>query len=127
MSEEKEKKNIEFVSEKEEVKEIQKYSVKHWITGRVFASAEIRSQLPFIVFLAFLGFVYIANRYHAERLMRNTLKLKQELDELRAESITTASELMFLSRQSQVQKFVNQENLGLKEAVAPPKRIKWRD
>lgn len=122
-----EKKNIEFVNQQEEEKELRKYSVKQWITGSALAKANVRQQLPFVIFLAVLGFVYIANRYHAEALMRDTVKLQQELDELRAESITTAAELMFACKQSQVQKAVDEEGLGLKEATAPPMRIKMRD
>ena len=122
-----EKKNIEFVDQQEEEKELKKYSVKQWITGSALAKANVRQQMPFVIFLAVLGFVYIANRYHAESLMRDTMKLQQELDELRAESITTAAELMFACRQSQVQKMIDAEGLGLKEAIAPPLRIKMRN
>ena len=123
----KEKENIEFVNSTEEVKELRNYSIKGWLTGSVLAKASARKQIPFIIFLAFLAAAYIANRYHAERLMRNTMLLEQELDELRAESITTASELMFSSRQSQVLKLVEENNLGLKESRVPPRRIKMRD
>jgi hypothetical protein len=122
-----EKKNIEFVNQQEEEKELKKYSVKQWITGSALAKANVRQQMPFVIFLAVLGFVYIANRYHAESIMRDTMKLQQELDELRAESITTAAELMFACRQSQVQKMIDKEDLGLKEATAPPLRIKMRN
>ena len=83
--------------------------------------------MPFIIFLVGLGIVYIGNRYNAEHILRNTAKLQQELDELRAESITTASELMFASRQSQVIKAIEENHLGLKESTVPPKRIKMRD
>jgi hypothetical protein len=123
----KENENIEFVNSTEEVKELRKYSIKGWLTGSVLAKASARKQIPFVIFLAFLAAAYIANRYHAERLMRNTMLLEQELDELRAESITTASELMFSSRQSQVLKLVEENNLGLKESRVPPKRIKMRN
>lgn len=121
----KETENIEFENQKEEEKELRKYSVKEFITGSILAKADVRKQIPFLIFLTVLGFIYIANRYHAEKLMRDTSVLQQELDELRAESITTASELMFASRQSQVLKLVQENNLGLKESTEPPKRIKY--
>lgn len=123
----KEKENIEFVNQAEEQKELKKYSVKEVITGSILAKASVRKQMPFIIFLAFLAVLYIANRYHAEHLLRETSKLQSVLDELRAESITAASELMFASRQSQVLKLVNENNLDLKESRVPPKRIKMRD
>lgn len=121
------KENIEFDSPKEELKELKKYSFKELITGSLLGKDTFRKQLSFIIFLAVLAFIYIASRYHAERLTRDTAKLQSELDELRAESITVASELMFASRQSQVLKLINENNLGLREPTEPPRRIKMRD
>ena len=120
-------KNPEFISEKEEQKELRKYSLKEMITGSVLAKEQVAKQIPFLIFLTLLGIIYIANRYHAEHLVRQTVKLQQTLDELRSESITTASELMFASRQSQVYKLVKENHLDLKESTVPPARVKMRD
>lgn len=123
----KEKENKEFDSPKEEQKELKKYSLKEYITGSILAKDTFRKQLSFIIFLFALGFIYIASRYHAERLTRETSNLQTELDELRAESVTVASELMFSCRQSQVLKLIQENDLGLKESTRPPTRIKMRD
>ena len=120
-------KNPEFISEKEEQKELRKYSLKEMITGSVLAKEQVAKQIPFLIFLTLLGIIYIANRYHAEHLVRQTVKMQQTLDELRSESITTASELMFASRQSQVYKLVKENHLDLKESTVPPARVKMRD
>jgi len=120
-------KNPEFISEKEEQKELRKYSLKEVITGSILAKEQVAKQIPFLIFLTLMGIIYIANRYHAERVVRQTVKLQQELDELRSESITTASELMFASRQSQVYKLVKENHLDLKESTVPPTRVKMRD
>jgi hypothetical protein len=80
-------------------------------------------QLPFVFFITFLIILYIGNRYHAEKLIRQTLELQTELRELRAKSISTASELEFISRQSEVAKLVESRGLELQEAVAPPVKI----
>lgn len=117
----------EFINSKEEVKELNKYSLKELISGSVLKKKQVAKQLPFIIFITFLAMIYIANRYHAEHILRETAKLQEELNELRAESITVASELMFASRQSQVLKLVEQNNIGLKESRTPPKRVKMRD
>ena len=42
---------------------------------------------------------------------------------MRAEAITTASELMFMSKQSMVVKLVEEKKIDIKEATEPPKRI----
>ncbi|MGC8823461.1 MAG: FtsL-like putative cell division protein [Bacteroidales bacterium] len=124
MAEMQEKKDIEFISAKQEHAELKKFNLKQWISGSILAKSGFRHQLPFVIFLAFLGFLYIGNRYHAEKLTRQLNALQRQLDELRAESINTAAELMFFSRQSQVQKRINESGLGLREAVAPPTKIK---
>ncbi|HOK52561.1 MAG: FtsL-like putative cell division protein [Bacteroidales bacterium] len=124
MAEAQDKKDIEFISPKQEEAELKKFTFKQWISGSVLAKSSFRRQLPFVIYLAFLGFLYIGNRYHAEKLTREINTLQRELDELRAESINTAAELMFFCRQSQVQKRINESGLGLSEAVAPPTKIK---
>ena len=115
--------NIEFVEEKQVKKEHRLGSIKDLIDGSIIANDFIVKQLPFILFLVMLAFVYIANRYHAEKVVRKNIKLTKEISELRAEAITTSSELMFISKQSEVSKLVEKKGLGLKESVVPPKKI----
>jgi hypothetical protein len=123
----KEKQMEDFINPKEEQKELKKYSLKELLTGSVLKQKAIVKQLPFIIFIVVLAMLYIANRFHAEHLLRETTKLQEELNELRAESITVASELMYSSRQSQVIKLVEENDLGLKEARTPPRRVKMSD
>ncbi len=118
------KKNIEFINAKQERSELKRFSLKQWISGQLLAKDSFRQQLPFLIYLAFLAFIYIGNRYHAEKLTREINILQQMVNELRAESINTAAELMFFCRQSQVQKRIDEANLGLKEAIVPPTKIK---
>jgi hypothetical protein len=123
----KEDPDIDFTNQKEDQKELEKYSFKELLTGSILAKKPVVKQLPFIIYMAFLGIIYIANRFHAEHILRESTILQQKLTELRAESITVASELMYVSRQSQVIKLVEENNLGLKEATRPPKKVKMRD
>ena len=51
------------------------------------------------------------------------MELQTELKEMRARAISIASELEFVSRQSEVAKLVESKGLGLKEAVEPPIKI----
>jgi hypothetical protein len=119
----KEQESVEFIDQKIEKKEHKNISFRGILDGSLLAKKEVAKQLPFIIFLTLLGIIYIANRYHAERVSREVLSLQEEVKELRAESITTASELMFISKQSEVSKLVEQRGLGLKESLEPPKKI----
>ena len=120
------RKNIEFVSEQQEKKDYRKAKFRDVLDGSLLTRENVVSQLPFVLFLTLLLIVYIGNRYHAERIIRSTLSLQTELKELRAKSISTASELEYLSNQSQVERLVEQKNLGLKYSEKPPVKIDKR-
>jgi len=127
MKKDSEKETNDFENQKEEQKELSKYTLKEILTGSVLVKQSVVKQLPFLFFITFLAILYIANRYQAEHLLRESVKLQEELNELRAESITTTSELMFASRQSQVIRIIHENNLDLKESTTPPRRIKMRN
>ncbi len=115
--------NIEFVDQKIEQKEIRKGSVWDVFDGSLLTRDTVVRQLPFVLFITFLIILYIGNRYHAEKVIRETMQLQTELRELRARAISTASELEFISRQSEVAKMITKRSMGLHEAVDPPEKI----
>ena len=118
------KSNIEFKNDKEPKLAGKFYdSVKEFVDTQEFSQARLVRNLPFILFLAVLGIVYIANQYHAEKLVNEVNQLKKERKEKRAEYISAASDLMRITRQSEVIKLVEENNLGLKPLTAPPKKI----
>jgi hypothetical protein len=95
--------------------------VKGVLSGSFLSGSNVVSSLPFIFFLTFLGICYIGNGYNAEKTIRELYKTGNEIKELRSEYITTKSELMYLSKQSQVAKAT--EKIGLQELTEPPKKI----
>jgi hypothetical protein len=116
----------EFVSSSEELKEIRNFSLKDLMNGRVLTKSFVTNQLPFVFFLVFLGFLYIGNHYKVEALMKETASLNKELKELRYEAITTSSELMFMSKQSEVLKKVEAAGVDLEELTVPPRILNVR-
>lgn len=120
----KKSRNIEFIDELQERSELKGISsLKGLLGGSLLTRERVVRQLPFILFLTLLGFIYIGNRYHAEKLVRRNTRLREDVKELRAKAITTSAELMNLSQQSQVIKLIRDKGLGLKESVTPPKKI----
>jgi hypothetical protein len=101
-----------------------KVRVKELIDGTFLVRENMIRQLPYVLFLTFLGVVYIGNRFHAERMVRQINDLKIEVGNLRAEQITITSELMNISRPSEVAAMVESKGLGLKESLEPPKKLK---
>jgi hypothetical protein len=116
--------NIEFVDSKKESRELGVRSIREIFNGSLLTRVIILKHIGFIVWLTFLGIVYIGNSYHAERVARDISRLQREVKDLRAESITTAADLMYVSRQSVVQRMVKNNRLELKETVEPPYKIK---
>lgn len=86
--------------------------------GSYLESKIIENNIPYFIFLIVLGLVYITNTNIADKKIREINKINKELKELRSEYIITKSELMFLSKQSEVAKKV--EPIGLKETTQQP-------
>jgi len=77
--------------------------------------------VPKILFVTVLVIVYIANGHYAERNARKVEKMKQEVEDLRADYITKKSEYMYQSKQSEVAK--KAEAMGIFESETPPTKI----
>jgi len=77
--------------------------------------------LPKILFVLFLGLIYIGNTHYAEKTVRKINTLHNDVEDLRADYTTLKSDLMFASKQSEVARKV--KNLGLKESLIPPNKI----
>ncbi len=118
-----ENEHIEFVEEKETKQRSESGILRGVIDGSFLTRKGVTDQLPFILFLVFISLFYISNRYHAESLRNDIQKLRSETSELRSKAIFVSSELMKLSRQTEVAREVNKKNPGLKESLEPPKKI----
>ena len=87
-------------------------------SGTFLENERSLKHLPFILFLFILGLLYIASGYYADDKIREYNRLNRELNELRTSYINAKSELMFLSKQSEMARQV--EEFGLKTTVRPP-------
>ncbi|MDP1623486.1 MAG: FtsL-like putative cell division protein [Bacteroidales bacterium] len=87
------------------------YLSKEWVTGN----------LTYILYVALLAMIYIANTYYTEKKFKAIDRTKNQLKELRYEYITTKSILMFQGRQSMISKRAVMQ--GLKEVKMPPYKI----
>jgi len=95
--------------------------VMRFLDGSFMAKENVVDMLPFLFFIFAIGLFYISIRYYSEKNVFKMNAISNELKELRSEYISTKSELMFKSKQSEVAKAVAET--GLKESVVPPKKI----
>ncbi|GAB4202059.1 MAG: hypothetical protein Fur0023_07390 [Bacteroidia bacterium] len=93
--------------------------------GQYLENQQIFKQIPYFIFLIFIGIIYITNTNIADKKVRDINKLNKELKELRSQYIITKSELMFLNKQSEIAKRL--EPLGIKEITQQPYLIICED
>lgn len=92
--------------------------IREILSGGI-TSKIILKNIWYVMLITFLALVYIANRFHAERITRDMNRMQKEVRELRAESLSTSADLMYASRLSEVNKLVQERGLGLEELENP--------
>ncbi len=95
--------------------------LSQFFSGGFMSHNDFAKQIPFIFYIGFLCMLYIFNSYKAESKVREINKLSNELKELRSEYITTKSDLMHLSKQSQIAQLA--KNISLYESINAPYKI----
>jgi hypothetical protein len=97
--------------------------MKELLSGSMVSEKLILKNLGYIAFLTFLAAFYIGNRFHAEKITRETTRLQREVKDLRAEALSTSADLMNVSRQSEVFRMVREKGLNLEELKAPAYKL----
>ena len=97
--------------------------IKELLSGSMVTEKIILNNLRYVLLLTLLAAIYIGNIFHAEKITRVTTRLEREVKELRAESLATSADLMYISRQSEVLRLVKEKGLGLEELKSPPYKL----
>ena len=80
--------------------------------------------IPYLIFVSVLFIAYIAMGYQFERLEREKLQTKRQLEELSAEYKTLKAEFETQLQQSTVEQ--NIAELGLRQNVEPPFLLEYQ-
>jgi hypothetical protein len=123
---EEEKARTQAEPQKEEVRPVKKLNrlrafFHNIIIGEFFSRDSFFDKIPYLGYLTIIALIYISNTYYAEKTFRQIERTKRELKELRFQYISSKSELMFYSKQTEIAKRVI--NTGLKETTIPPFKI----
>ena len=97
--------------------------IKELLSGSMVSEKIILKNLGYISLIVFLAAVYIGNRFHAEKITRESTKLQREVKDLRSESLSTSADLMYISKQSEVFSLVKERGLNLEELKTPPYKL----
>jgi len=119
--------NKEFIDINAKTKKTRKSALREIIDGSLLTRESVINQLPFILFIVVLAIIYIGNRFHAEKVIRDTSNIQKEVQDLRSEAITTSSELMYISKQSEVIKLIKEKKIDLVESTQPPIVLKTEE
>jgi len=92
------------------------------LKGR-FSVMGMMASPQYMAFCILLLILYITHNNCVERDLRRVSELKTELKDLRYQAITSSSELMNMSKQSEVARRINAEGLQLHELTEPPRII----
>jgi Bacteriodetes cell division protein (FtsL-like) len=97
--------------------------VKELLSGSMVSDKIVLKNFWYLLMLTMLGALYIANRFNAEKITRETSRLTREVRDLKAESLSTSASLMMASKQSEVYRMVRERGLGLEELKVPPYKL----
>lgn len=95
---------------------LNKETKKGWLSVR-----RVDDYLRFILFVSFIGMVYIWNVHYAEKQVRERDKLKTEVKSLKAEYIMKKAELSSGTRYTEL--VVKLDTLGLHRLEEPPYKL----
>ena len=112
-----------LIVEERPVKEIPDNFFTQFLTKGFVTAEEATRALPFVLYVAFLGMIYIGNRHLAENTIRDIDKYSKQRKELSWGYKSSKAELAFKSTLSEVQTSVNADSLQLKESLQPPQKI----
>jgi hypothetical protein len=103
------------------VKEIPDNFFTQFFTKGFVTAEEATRALPFVLYVAFLGMIYIGNRHLAENTIRDIDKYTKLKKELSWGYKSSKADLAFKSTFTEVAR--RADSLGIKESLQPPQKI----
>ena len=89
--------------------------------GEFLRKEYVLANLPFFIYLAVLGTLYIANSYFAVNRIREITRLENEIRDYQSRYITLKAALTEKCKSSHVAEIL--EGTGISESVEPPRLI----
>lgn len=100
------------------LKEIKK-NVMHVLSGTVLTEDFFFKNTRFMLVVFVIVVLYISNRYSCISKMAQIQSLEKELKDVKYESLTISTELIGISRESQVQKLMKDKGLEMEISKDP--------
>ena len=104
----------------EDKKKKKKSWLKSWIDGDMLLSPFWGRQIGLIALVAVLIIVYVGNRYAFQLEQVQIQRLRMELEDVKYEALARSSELMEKSRESNIQRYIEEQGSALQMSSCPP-------
>lgn len=117
----------ESINKNEVISELRSSSFRDFLNGNILNKNFVRKQFRLMLLLAILAFFYIDNRYYCEKQIAEEVNLKQQLQDIKFESLTISAQLTTLGRRTYVLDYINEKGLELKESAIAPVIIEEPD
>jgi hypothetical protein len=110
-----------LIVEEKPAKEIPDNFFTQLFSKGIISTEKATSALPFIMYLALLGMIYIGNMHLAEKTIRDIDNITKEVKERGWDYKTAKAEMAFKSTLTEVAK--RADTLGVRQSVEPPQKI----
>ena len=111
----------DIIVEEKPVREIPDNFFTQLFTKGFISTEKATSALPFIMYLALLGMIYIANMHLAEKTIRDIDDITKEVKERGWDYKTAKADMAFKSTLTEVAK--RADTLGVRQSIEPPQKI----
>jgi hypothetical protein len=110
-----------LIVEEKPAKEIPDNFFTQLFSKGILSTEKATSALPFVMYVALLGMIYIGNMHLAEKTIRDIDNITKEVKERGWDYKTAKAEMAFKSTLTEVAK--RADTLGVRQSVEPPQKI----
>lgn len=98
-------------------------SIRDLFAGNFFRRDFLLRQVWLFLLILAMLFCYVGNRYVCQQKIVEIDRLQKQLLDVKLDALTRTSDLMLISRQSQVKRIIKSHGVDLTESTTPPFRI----
>jgi hypothetical protein len=118
---------VDAIKGNEDFSEIKSSTFRDFLNGNILSKKFIRKQYPLLGLIAVLTLFYVDNRYNSEKEVAEEIRLKNQLQDVKYESLTISAELTKMSRRSYILDLIKSRGIDLKESDYAPVLIEEPD
>ncbi len=112
------------IAESEEFNDLTNTSLRDIFDGKIFTKSYFLKQIWLIFLVTCLVFLYMDNRMECERQVAVINDLNKQLIDAKYTSMVVESDLLSISRQSQIEELIKAQEIELEELQFPPYKVK---